>query len=66
MCRRVKVPDGECIFVVPALMQIFSGGGQVFYKLAHEDGWIFKKTATGRDVVEELTRPPLEDDCMIM
>ena len=41
------------------------GGGQVFYKLADGSGWIFKLTANGREVVEELTKAPLDDDCVI-
>jgi hypothetical protein len=55
VCRRVKVPGG---------------GGQTFYKLAegyeeHEGGWIFKLTANGREVIEEMTKAPLDDDCCI-
>ena len=45
------------------------GGGQRFYKLClgpGVEGWLFRKLEDGTEVVQEVSKPPLADECVIM
>eukprot|EP00937_MAST-01D_sp_MAST-1D-sp2_P001826 g1826.t1 len=41
------------------------GGGQRFYKVCGVDGWLFRKLEDGTMVVEEVSKPPLVEECCI-
>jgi hypothetical protein len=64
--RTGKVLEPGQVFKISRKIAVPGGGGQVFYKLAGHEGWIYRLTGEGKQVVEEVTKAPGETDCVIM